>query len=136
MKHKLIIMAAAFALCGCSPRTYAPMLYQVDTTRQSNLEIVVVRDSVFIMTKEVIREKGDTVFVTRTETKYRDRYRDREVRDTLYVDKVREITKTEYIEKPLTRLQSAQIFAGRAFILLLAGCLVWAVIRIIKKFHT
>ena len=66
------------------------------------------RDSIFIETLKhdsvTIREKGDTVLIERWHTQYQDRWREREVHDTIYISK-RDSTATTVTvtkETPLT----------------------------------
>ena len=78
--------------CKCHE---VPRIAQIDTDRNEShflqrVDTVVVRDSVFV--REVM--KGDTVYLTRVE--WRDRWRIREVHDTIHNTKY--ITQT--IEHP------------------------------------
>ena len=79
-----------------------PRMAQMDTDRYEchvlqRVDTVVVRDSVFVSE----RQRGDTVYLTRTE--WRDRWRTRLVHDTVrhteYVDRVVEQPPERYIPK-------------------------------------
>jgi hypothetical protein len=76
------------------------------------------RDSIYFYLSDsiYIREKGDTVYIDRRHTEYRDRIRvdTVAVRDSVYVD--REISAVKVVEvNRLTGRQSLQILTGRIF---------------------
>ena len=81
----LVVMTAGFVVslfCGCKG------LEKVVTVEKTRTDTLLwysnVRDSVVVKDSVVIREKGDTVFVTR----WRDRYRDKWRIDTIYKSRV------------------------------------------------
>ena len=70
-----------FVLVSCKsvePTTLLNTTQDYSTSTQTTVDTVVVHDSVYV--REVMR--GDTVYLTRTE--YRDRWRIREVHDTIH----------------------------------------------------
>jgi hypothetical protein len=84
-----------------------------------------VHDSTYIDRWHTVYQKGDTVFVTETEIKYRERV----MVDTAYkyVEKPVEVTVTETVEveKPLSWWQKTFIGLGVMSLLALIGIVVW-----------
>lgn len=108
---------------SCRSIKYVP----VETVRTDSLYLTVhERDSIHIKDFIYIREKGDTVFVERWRTQYRDRGRT----DTLYVDRVREVQVPYPVEKELTWWQKTKIELGElsiGIILVLLIVVIWLV---------
>ena len=99
----------------------------VETIRTDSLYLTVhERDSIHIKDYIYIREKGDTVFVERWSTQYRDRGRT----DTLYIDRTREVQVPYPVEKELTwwqktKLELGELSIGIIFVLLIV--IVWLI---------
>ena len=91
------VILLTLAICSsCRSVKYVP----VETVRVDSLYLTIhERDSIHIKDSIYIREKGDTVFVERWRTQYRDRGRT----DTLYVDRVREVQVPYPVEKEAQR---------------------------------
>lgn len=108
---------------SCRSIRYVP----VETIRTDSLYLTVhERDSIHIKDFIYIREKGDTVFVERWRTQYRDRGRT----DTLYVDRVREVQVPYPIEKELTWWQKTKLELGEfsiGIILILLIVVIWLI---------
>lgn len=100
------VILLTLAICSsCRSVKYVP----VETVRVDSLYLTIhERDSIHIKDSIYIREKGDTVFVERWRTQYRDRGRT----DTLYVDRVREVQVPYPVEKELTWWQEVKINFG------------------------
>ena len=124
----LVVMFIAFAimvvLSGCSPKIIEREVVKTDTCyiQKERRDSIYLKDSVYV--KEWIQ--GDTV---RIETlRWRDRWRERIIRDTAYVashDTIK-ITTTREVAKPLSSWQSFQIWVGRiALIVLIAFVVVY-----------
>ena len=110
-------------------------LVKVDVRRDS----VLLHDSVYVS----VLQRADTVFKTKEVWKYRDRvsikhdtiwdvrvdvqYRERV--DTAYIDKEKEIVRTEYVKEPLSWLQKSLI--GLGIIALIVFVVI--VIRLVNK---
>ena len=110
---------------SCRSIKYVP----AETVRTDSLYLTVhERDSIHIKDFIYIREKGDTVFVERWRTQYRDRGRT----DTLYVDRVREVQVPYPVEKELTWWQKTKIELGELSIGIILVLLI-VVIWLIKK---
>lgn len=112
------------AICSsCRSIKYVP----VETIRTDSLYLTVhERDSIHIKDYIYIREKGDTVFVERWRTQYRDRGRT----DTLYIDRTREVQVPYPVEKELTWWQKAKIEFGEfsvGIIFVLSIVVIWLI---------
>ena len=112
----IVIFAVAMAvsvlltsLCSCARKIYVPVentVMRTDTVYSAKLRVdsVIFRDSV------AVKQKGDTVFLTR----YRDRYRVREHTDTVYqsvIDSVK-VSVPYPVERELTRWEKGKMDAG------------------------
>ena len=106
-----------------------PRMAQMDTDKYEShvlqrVDTVVVRDSVFVSE----RQRGDTVYLTRTE--WRDRWRTRLVHDTVrhteYVDRVIEQPPERYVPKFYK-------WCTWLFFILLLGTIGYLVIKIRQK---
>lgn len=134
----IVIFAVAMAvsvlltsLCSCTRKIYVPVentVMRTDTVYSAKLRVdsVIFRDSV------AVKQKGDTVFLTR----YRDRYRVREHTDTVYqsvIDSVK-ISVPYPVERELTRWEKVKmdaggiaIGAGTALLVAVIALLVWLI---------
>lgn len=86
----LCLWATLLVLCSCSKKIYVPVeSVRIDTFVKSAVRVDSVRltDSVYV----VERMQGDTFYITKTKTQWRDRVR--LVTDTIYRSKVDTITK-------------------------------------------
>ena len=97
---------AVIVLClvGCKTQ-YVP----VETVRVDSVRVVeVLRDSVFVKDSVFVREKADTVYVTRWRTEYRETLKI----DTLQVLRVDSINTVVEVEKKLTKIQQLKMDVG------------------------
>ena len=137
----LVVMFIAFAIVsiftGCSPKIIEREVVKTDTCfiQKERRDSIYLKDSVYV--KEWVQ--GDTV---RIETlRWRDRWRERIIRDTAYIashDTVR-VTTTREVAKPLSSWQSFQIWTGRLALIAIAITIGIILIRrrfffIIKRF--
>ena len=119
------------SLCSCTRKIYVPVentVMRTDTVYSAKLRVdsVIFRDSV------AVKQKGDTVFLTR----YRDRYRVREHTDTVYqsvIDSVK-ISVPYPVERELTRWEKVKmdaggiaIGAGTALLVAVIALLIWLI---------
>lgn len=131
MRIFIILIVALVALCGCTRKIYVPVentAMRTDTVYSAKLRVdsVIFRDSV------AVKQKGDTVFLTR----YRDRYRVREHTDTVYqsvIDSVK-ISVPYPVERELTRWEKVKmdaggiaIGAGTALLVAVIALLIWLI---------
>lgn len=132
MKQSLLIFLIFLTSCSILHRV-PQKEYIHDTTTVYQNNNVYVHDSVYVWKDHIIYEKGDTVYDKVIE--YKDRWRIRDVHDTLYKDRI----KYEYkevpveVEKPLTGIQKILITFGKVFILALLALLGYFGIKFYKK---
>ena len=98
-------MCMLFVICSCRTVKYVPVeTIKVDTTYINKLQ----RDSIYMLDSVYVKEKGDTVLIE----KYKYLYRDKLVRDTLYMAKTDSIQVPYPVEKELTKWQKLCINVG------------------------
>lgn len=126
----MICLAALVVSCKTVKTVEVPV-YIHDTAYVSHN----VHDSILI--ENTIKEyiKGDTMFVEKWHTKYKERV----VHDTVYKEKEVPVTiteeKTEYVEKQLNWFQKTLMILGVCFILSVIGFIVYIIIKLkIKLF--
>lgn len=121
-------MCLLFVICNCSCRTvkYVPVeTIKVDTTYINKLQ----RDSIYMLDSVYVKEKGDTFFIE----KYKYLYRDKLIRDTLYMAKTDSIQVPYPVEKELTRWQQFRMdFGGWAMCIVVISILILIVYKIKK----
>lgn len=115
-------MCLLFVICSCRTVKYVPVeTVKVDTTYINKLQ----RDSIYMLDSVYVKEKGDTVLIE----KYKYLYRDKLVRDTLYMAKTDSIQVPYPVEKELSQWQKICIkLGGWAFAVIIIG-----IIFIVKK---
>lgn len=93
------------AMCSCTSVQYVP----VETVKTDSVRVVDVRrDSIFVMDSVIIREKSDTVYVTRWRTEFREALKI----DTLQILRVDSINTVVEVEKKLTKIQQLKMDVG------------------------
>jgi len=98
-------MCMLFVICSCRTVKYVPVeTIKIDTTYINKLQ----RDSIYMLDSVYVKEKGDTVLIE----KYKYLYRDKLVRDTLYMAKTDSIQVPYPVEKELTKWQKLCINVG------------------------
>jgi hypothetical protein len=81
----------------------------VETVKTDSVRVVDVRrDSIFVMDSVIIREKADTVYVTRWRTEFREALKI----DTLQVLRVDSVDTVIEVEKKLTKVQQLKMDVG------------------------
>lgn len=100
----LIILLTA-AICSCRSVKYVPVeVIKTDTTYINKVQ----RDSIYQLDSIYIRDKGDTVLITKTKYIYRDKL----IRDTVFVSHTDSIQVPYPVEKQLSRWQQFKVDAG------------------------
>lgn len=132
MKQIALFICLLVLATGCSRKVYVPVestVSRTDTIYSAKVRVdsVIMRDSVAVF------QKGDTVLIT----KYRDRYRVKELTDTVYqsaIDSVK-VSVPYPVERELSRWEQTKMdFGGMAIgALVIALCV--AVAWLIKKFR-
>lgn len=122
MRKVILLTILLCTSCGILKPKYVTQVQHDTTTVYKNTNTV-LHDSIYVWKDHFIYTKGDTVYNTTVE--YKDRYKIKEVHDTLYKDKV----KYEYkevpveVERPLTGIQKTLITFGKVFIFALLALL-------------
>lgn len=119
-------MCLLFVINSCRTVKYVPVeTVKVDTTYINKLQ----RDSIYMLDSVYVKEKGDTVLIE----KYKYLYRDKLVRDTLYMAKTDSIQVPYPVEKELTRWQQFRMdFGGWAMCIVVISILILIVYKIKK----
>ena len=122
----LLFLFMAWALAGCKSIEYVPVVeHKTDTTYITKNH----RDSIYVHDSTYIHERGDTVWIERWHTRWRDRL----LVDTIYQATHDTIPKPyvmlEYTDKPLTWWQQTRIYMGNIAIL---ACIVIIIILYVK----
>ena len=119
-------MCLLFVICSCRTVKYVPVeTVKVDTTYINKLQ----RDSIYMLDSVYVKEKGDTVLIE----KYKYLYRDKLVRDTLYMAKTDSIQVPYPVEKELTRWQQFRMdFGGWAMCIVVISIVILIVYKIKK----
>lgn len=119
-------MCLLFVICSCRTVKYIPVeTIKVDTTYINKLQ----RDSIYMLDSVYVKEKGDTVLIE----KYKYLYRDKLVRDTMYISKADSIQVPYPVEKELTKWQQFRMyFGGWAMCIVVISILILIVYKINK----
>lgn len=119
-------MCLLFVICSCRTVKYVPVeTVKVDTTYINKLQ----RDSIYMLDSVYVKEKGDTVLIE----KYKYLYRDKLVRDTLYMAKTDSIQVPYPVEKELTRWQQFRMDFGGWGIGILVILITIMIVRFVYK---
>lgn len=113
-------------VCSCRTVKYVPVeTIKVDTTYINKLQ----RDSIYMLDSVYIKETGDTVFIE----KYKYLYRDKLVRDTLYMAKTDSIQVPYPVEKELTWWLKIKIAIIDFVMVVCILVIIFFVLRLFKK---
>ena len=123
----LAYCAAIWLLVGCKSIEYIPVVeHKTDTTYITKNH----RDSIYVHDSISVRDRGDTVWIERWHTRWRDIYQ----LDTIYQATHDTIPKPyvmlEYTDKPLSAWQKLRIYIGDIAIF---ATLIIMVIFLIKR---
>lgn len=120
-KHVLIIAAILLLTTSCSTLSEI----SIDTHKDTLYLYKEKKDSIYVRDSIFVREKGDTIY----KHVERWRYRDRIIRDTVYMSKVDSVyidrVTTHEVAKPLAWWQKALMWTG--------GVAMLAIILIVAK---
>ena len=108
------VAVLALLMCSCKSIEYVPV---IESHTDSVYLTKVQRDSVYSHDSVYIKEKGDTVLIERWHTKYVEK----QVHDTTYISKHDSIPVpyevTKYVERKLSKAQTALMLIGLIAIL-------------------
>ena len=133
MKHiilSIITILLMSAIWSCRSVQYVPVeVIKTDTTYINKIQ----RDSIYQLDSVYIRDKGDTVLITKTRYLYRDKL----IRDTVYMNHVDSVQVPYPVEKELTRWEQFRLdVGGWAFGIIIIATLIivrWLVYKSRKK---
>ena len=112
MKKLFFLLLLMVFLGSCTTTKYVP----VETVRVDSVFVAKVeRDSIYERDSVFVAVKADTVFLSRVQYRYRDRF----VRDTVSVLRCDTVTKIVEVEKPLSFWQQKKLE--------LAGIVLWVI---------
>ena len=122
----IVAVGIAFAVCAlfgsCTTTKYVPVIeHRTDTLIQTNLQ----HDSIYVHDSIMVSQQGDTVRIE----KWHMKYVELEVHDTTYISKTDSIPKpypvTQYVEKPLSKMEKSLIFVGIFSLMAVIVFVVW-----------
>lgn len=119
----ILVLAAMGFFSSCTRTVYIP---QTTVQRDSIYLTQYKRDSIYMHDSVFVHTKSDTLIVERWRTKYIERV----VSDTLYIEKADTLRIPYPVEKPLTTIQKAWIKLGK----LSAGFLMTTLIAVFVYF--
>lgn len=126
MKRLIYLFAAVAMLTGCKTRERIVENVRIDTL----IHAVHHRDSIYLHDSTYVRERGDTLYIERWHTAWRDRVRTDTVR-VCHTDSVPvPYPVTEYVERKRSAVEWGLIITG---IVALLGGIVWIAWRL-KRF--
>ena len=119
MKKLVYVMLAVLLMTACSHKVYIP----VETVKEVvRVEKDSVRDSVYLRDSIYVDRKGDTVLITKWQTKYVER-----IHEVYHLDSIRDTIQVPYpvekivkVEKPFHWWQSALMWLGGILLALVA----------------
>lgn len=127
----ILLSVVLFSSCGLLKQQPTNTIIQHDTTTVYQNNTVFQHDSVYVYKDRYIYTKGDTVYVT--ETSFKDRWKIKEVHDTVYVEKSKDnqeqSTITEYVEKELTWFQKLFMALGKILSIVTLLYITYKVVR-------
>ncbi len=119
-------MCMLLVICSCRTVKYVPVeTIKIDTTYINKLQ----RDSIYMLDSVYVKEKGDTVLIE----KYKYLYRDKLVRDTLYMAKTDSIQVPYPVEKELTWWLKIKIAIIDFVMVVCILVIIFFVLRLFKK---
>ena len=126
----IAILIIASWLMGCKSVKYVTVPeYHTDTLRETRN----IRDSIYLHDSIHVKELGDTVWIERWHTSYRDRLKT----DTVYHSRVDSVPFPVEVEKevakPLTWWQNTKMYAGVVMLVILGGAAAFGIFKFLKK---
>lgn len=120
------IIILCIVMCSCRSIQYVPVeVVKTDTTYINKVQ----RDSIYQLDSIYIRDKGDTILITKTKYIYRDKL----IRDTVYASRVDSIQVHYPVERKLTRWEQFRLNVGGWAIGILAGVILTIIFAYVIK---
>ena len=129
------LIACIILASSCSMLKQKPIyIVERDSIYINNRDTTVLRDSVYLKDSVFVHSKNDTVYVNKVvyQYKYKDRYK--AVHDTTYIDKLRDTTIIQEVERNFTKMEKTTMSLGKIFIGVLIGLLVYLGWKLFRKF--
>ena len=102
----ILLALVLYGMTSCTSVKYVP----VESIKTDSVRVVdVQRDSIYVQDSVIVREKADTIFVTRWRTEYREALRV----DTVQIIRTDSIQNIIEVERKLSKLQQTQMDIGR-----------------------
>jgi hypothetical protein len=121
-----MVGAALCVMCSCARVQYVPVEnYQKDSIYIKQYE----RDSVYFKDSVFVHTKADTVFLTRTQFKYREII----LRDTMHVLQCDTTTVVQEVERDFTPWESICFSLGRVMLTIGAFVLIYKLYILFRK---
>lgn len=115
-----VIIVAAFS--SCTRTMYVP----VTSVQHDSIYLHThSHDSIYVRDSVTIHEKGDTIWLTRWRTEYRDRIRI----DTAYIERRDSIAVPYPVERKLSARERLYMVAGKTALPVAAVCVLWLIYR-------
>ena len=128
LTYLVLVISLIVALLFSSCATKVITVPEVRTEYVVKTDSFVKKDSIYINDSVFIREKGDTVWVEKFKTIFKDRIRMVVERDTfIRCDTISQVIE---VEKPLTWWQEKKIEFGELAMVVMAGLLVFVVLKL------
>lgn len=121
----LWFVAAFFVICFCSCQSVKYVPYEV-VKMDSIYNTIYQKETVYKQDSIIIKEKGDTVTIE----KVRYLFMDKEVHDTLYIERTDTITNVVEVERGLTTWQRLKLDMGG---MLIGGVLIMLIFFVGKR---
>lgn len=122
----IIVGWLVLSLCSCKQVEYVP--YKVEAKDSIYLNKY-IRDSIYVTTEKETVVKNDTIYVTKTQYKYKERL----LTDTMYVEKIDSIQVPYPVEKKLSKWQQTCVNYGGEAIVMCIVLIVGLVIMIVRR---
>lgn len=121
-----MVGATLCVMCSCARVQYVP----VETIKTDSVRVVdVQRDSIYVQDSVIVREKADTIFVTRWRTEYREALRV----DTVQIVRTDSIQNIVEVERDFTPWESMCFSLGRVMLTIGAFILIYKLYILFRK---
>lgn len=121
-----LVGVALCVTCSCTRVQYVP----VESVKTDSVRVVdVQRDSIYVQDSVIVREKADTIFVTRWRTEYREALRV----DTVLIVRTDSIQNIVEVERDFTPWESVCFSLGRVMLTIGAFVLVYKLYILFRK---
>ena len=125
----LAYCAAVWLLVGCKSIEYIPVVeHKTDTTYITKNH----RDSIYVHDSISVRDRGDTVWIERWHTRWRDIYQLDTIHQATHDTIPKPYVMLEYTDKPLSAWQKLRIYIGD--IAIFATLIIMVIFLIKRKF--